>query len=41
MKTACVEATFLSELRFMLRCITSAALGDTLLVILMIAALFL
>ncbi len=41
MKTAEAEATFLSELRFMVNRITKAAVGDTILVILMLAALFL
>ena len=39
MKTADVEATFLSELRFMVQCVTKTAIGDTILVLLMLATL--
>ncbi len=41
MKTAYVEATFISELRFMVNRITKTAIGDALLIIVMLAALFL
>ncbi len=41
MKTAYIEATYLSELLFMIRCLTTAALGDMVIVLLMMAALIL
>ncbi len=41
MKTAYIEATFLSELRFMVSRITKSVIGDTILVLLMLATLIL
>ena len=39
MKTADVEATYLSELQFMVQCVAKAVVGDMLLILLMIATL--
>jgi hypothetical protein len=41
MKTANVEATFLSELLFMVSGVTKAVVGDTIIVLLMLATLIL
>ena len=41
MKTANVEATFLSELQFMVQLVINAVVGDTILVLLMLATLIL
>jgi hypothetical protein len=41
MKTAYVEATFLSELQFIFQSVTNAVIGDTILVLLMLATLIL
>jgi hypothetical protein len=41
MKTANIEATFLSELQFVVQRIINGIVGDTILVLLMLATLFL
>ena len=41
MKTADVEATYLSELLVMVRCLAKTALGDAILILLMIATIIL
>jgi hypothetical protein len=41
MQTAYGKATFLSELQFVVQCIINSIVGDTILVLLMLATLFL
>ncbi|MGD9097072.1 MAG: hypothetical protein PVF97_03240 [Desulfobacterales bacterium] len=41
MKTAAIEATYLSKLQFMFHRVTNSVIGDTVLVLLMLAPLIL
>ena len=41
MKTAHAEVTFLSELQFIFQCVTNTVVGDTIIVLLMLATLLL
>ncbi len=41
MQTADIEATYLSELKFMVHCMTHSVIGDAIVVLLMLAPLIL